>query len=142
MIRKIGLLLLAFCLSPVLAGAQQATIVGHWYGTDTQQKPGYLIHWIGEYTEDGRYRIQFESFQNCALISRDLHEGHWSMEGGNIQALKLDFYNGLPNGSTTRYEILEVVSDHLRYRSTRTGYAYQSKRVDGAFTFPACGPAS
>jgi|GEM_PF-2560114 len=141
MIRKSALFLLALLFTPALASAQQASFTGYWYGSDTQQKPGYLTQWIGHYRDDGSFVINYQSLLQCALMTRTLQEGRWSLDG-NIQTNQLQYADGRANNAVGRYEILEMTPDFRRYRSLRTNITYEAKRVDESFTFPACGAAS
>ncbi|MFD2262753.1 hypothetical protein ACFSM5_07620 [Lacibacterium aquatile] len=135
---RLGILLLVLGAASGGALAQDASgLVGRWYGVDEKQQAGERIRWIAQFNQDGSYKINFESLRDCKLFSRSLHEGHWSLEG-NIQVLKLDYYNGQANGSSTRFELLELTENQQRYRSLRYNVEYSSRRVDADFLMPDC----
>lgn len=122
-------------LFPMMGHAQDASLVGRWFGQDTLQKPGYLTQWIGRYNADGSFVINYRSFLQCALMTRTQQEGRWSLDG-SMQTNQIERADSRPSSGVGRYEMLEVTPDIRRYRSLRTQLTYEAKRVDETFQLP------
>ena len=131
-------LFLALCglLLTTPALAQQNWMVGHWFGYGQPHDKSEM--WLEESRPDGTIRVLHRGcFRGKATDVTD--EGTWSLKG-DILTVRIDKVDGqaLPAIRNDIYRILSHSATRQTYRLERTGFVYNSRKVDGKFQLPPC----
>lgn len=135
----LAVLLTSICALPAPRAAELSPYVGRWTGSDPQQRPGTLVTWLQVRRSDGTFDIEFRHYDACRLIERHLESGLWSVKGRLMQTI-----SGYVNGQAIdppyvqEYEVQSIDAAQMRYRHTRTGINFLSRRTEGPIVAPTC----
>jgi hypothetical protein len=134
-----ALLLSVLLAAPGPRAAELSPYVGRWTGSDPQQRPGTLVTWLQIRRSDGTFDIEFRHYDACRLVERHFESGLWSVKGKWMQTIS-GFVNGeaMDPPYVQEYEVQSVDGVLMRYRHTRTGINFVSRRTEGPIVAPTC----
>lgn len=109
-------------------------LVGSWFGTGQPNDKSEM--WLAHMLPNGDFRAEFRSCVKGQAY--DLTQtGSWSLNG-YVETISLLTVNGQFYPRTDTYKILFQNGKKQTYRYLKTGYVYNSSRVDDKFEMPNC----
>jgi hypothetical protein len=129
---------LAFCalLPATQALAQPNWMLGNWYGYGQPQDKSSM--WLERVAPGGKLHIQHRTCVQGKAVD-ELQEGSWSLKG-DILTVRIERIDGqaLSGVRDDIYRIQSHTATRQTYRLERTGFVYNSRKVDGKFQLPPC----
>ena len=123
--------MLSILASPVSAAP---FLVGTWFGTGQPGDKGEM--WMAHMLPNGDFRAEFRSCVKGKAF--DLTQtGSWSL-AGDIETITIMTVDGQFYPRSDTYKILSHSGKKQTYRYERTGFVYNSTRVDDKFQMPGC----
>ena len=120
--------------SPSLA--QPNWMIGHWYGYGQPHDKSQM--WLETVAPGGRLQVIHRTCVQGKAFE-ELQEGRWSLKG-NILTVRMERIDGqtLSEVRDDIYRIQSHTATRQTYRLERTGFVYNSRKVDGKFQLPPC----
>ena len=136
---RLPLVLCALLLAtPALA--QPNWMLGRWYGYGQPKDRSQM--WLETVTQNGRVHIRHRTCVQGKAFD-ETHEGSWSLKGAML-TVRIEKVDGIPVSEVRDdvYRIQSHTAMRQTYRLERTGFVYNSRKVDGKFQLPPCDLAS
>jgi hypothetical protein len=129
-------LLLCGLLLASPASAQSNWMVGNWYGYGQPQDKSSM--WLESVRPGGTLRVQHRTCVQGKAID-EIQEGRWSLKG-DFLTVRIERVDGEPLSETRDdvYRIQSHTATRQTYRLERTGFVYNSRKVNGSFRLPPC----
>ena len=123
-------------LLPIFASPASAApfLVGTWFGTGQPDDKGEM--WVAHMLPNGEFRAEFRSCVKGKALDMT-QTGQWAL-AGDIETISIITADGLLYLRTDTYKILFQDGKKQTYRYMKTGYVYNSRRVDDKFQMPSC----
>jgi hypothetical protein len=109
-------------------------LVGTWFGTGQPNDKSEM--WVAHMLPNGDFRAEFRACIKGQAFDAN-QTGRWSL-AGDMETITLITANGQPYTRTDTYKILFQDGKHQTYRYLKTGFVYNSARVDDKFEMPSC----
>jgi hypothetical protein len=109
-------------------------LVGTWFGTGQPNDKSEM--WIAQMLPNGDFRAQFRACIKGQALDQT-NTGTWVLQG-DIETISIITIDDQFWPRTDVYKILSHDSQRQTYRYLKTGFVYNSKRVDDKFQMPSC----
>ena len=127
-----ALALMVLCSSA--SAADQASLVGFWYGIGEPDDPS--IFYIDSYHADGTFNSEYRKCEKGKLIYQQTQSGRWSVANG-VLTMNADNVNGMPDRFDHSYTIESLTQTEFHAHYHNPDYLFVETRIP-AFEFPAC----
>lgn len=127
-----ALLLLA---TPAFAQPSGDWIHGRWFGSGQPNDRSQM--WLDVTAPDGSFHVLHRACRQGKAFDT-VEEGRWSLKG-DILTVNIEKVNGQPiPRDVDVYRILKHDRATQTYRLERSGFVYNSRKVDAKFAMPPC----
>jgi hypothetical protein len=127
-----ALVLIALCGSA--AAADQASLVGFWYGIGEPDDPA--IFYIDAYHADGTFNSEYRKCEKGKLVYQQTQSGKWKVANG-VLTMSADTVDGRPGRFDHSYTMESLTQTEFRARYHNPDYLFAETRIP-AFEFPPC----
>ena len=128
------MVLFLICLSQPIPACAAPFLVGNWFGTGQPHDKSEM--WLAHMLPNGEFRAEFRACIKGQPFD-DTQSGHWVLSG-DMETITIVTADGQPYPRTDAYKILFQNGRKQTYEYLKTGYVYNSSRVDGKFEMPSC----